>query len=79
MAVFGGVAPSSNPRLAAVVVIDEPSAGRHTGGDVSAPVFAQIMSGALRFMAVAPDKPIGEAQRPAPARSAPQKRTVVMR
>ena len=41
MAVFGGVAPSSEPRLAAVVVIDEPSAGQHMGGQVAAPVFSQ--------------------------------------
>ncbi|MGH8276595.1 MAG: peptidoglycan D,D-transpeptidase FtsI family protein, partial [Steroidobacteraceae bacterium] len=31
MAVFGGVAPASEPRLAAVVVIDEPGAGLHMG------------------------------------------------
>src|SRR4029077_2941132 len=36
MAVFGGVAPATNPRLAAVVVLDEPSAGKHQGGEVAA-------------------------------------------
>ena len=55
IAVFGGVVPASNPRLAAVVVIDEPSAGRYYGGEVAAPVFAEVMSGALRLLAVAPD------------------------
>jgi cell division protein FtsI (penicillin-binding protein 3) len=55
MAVFGGVVPASNPRLAAIVVVDEPSAGRFYGGDVAAPVFSAIMSGALRLMSVAPD------------------------
>jgi cell division protein FtsI (penicillin-binding protein 3) len=54
-AVFGGVVPSSNPRLACVVVLDEPSAGRYYGGDVSAPVFAEVMSGALRLLAIPPD------------------------
>ena len=58
VAVFGGVAPASNPRLAAVVVIDEPSAGLHHGGDVSAPVFSALMGGALRLLAVAPDAPV---------------------
>jgi cell division protein FtsI (penicillin-binding protein 3) len=58
MAVFGGVAPASEPRLAAVVVIDEPSAGEHMGGQVSAPVFSRIVGGALRLLAVAPDQPI---------------------
>jgi cell division protein FtsI (penicillin-binding protein 3) len=58
MAVFGGVAPATAPRLAAVVVIDEPSAGQHMGGQVSAPVFSRIVGGALRLLAVAPDQPI---------------------
>lgn len=53
--VFAGVAPISNPRFAAVVVIDEPSKGDYYGGLVAAPVFSQIMSGALRLMNVTPD------------------------
>jgi len=55
MAVFGGVVPATNPRLAAVVVIDEPSGGLYYGGDVAAPVFSAVMSGALRLLAIAPD------------------------
>jgi len=55
MAVFGGVAPATSPRLAAVVVLDEPSAGQHRGGEVSAPVFSRVVGGALRLLAVAPD------------------------
>jgi cell division protein FtsI (penicillin-binding protein 3) len=55
MAVFGGVVPASNPRLAAVVVIDEPSKGSFYGGVVAAPVFSSVMSGALRLLAIAPD------------------------
>jgi cell division protein FtsI (penicillin-binding protein 3) len=57
-AVFGGVAPETDPRLAAVVVMDEPSAGGHQGGEVSAPVFSQVVGGALRLLAVAPDQPV---------------------
>jgi cell division protein FtsI (penicillin-binding protein 3) len=57
-AVFGGVAPATNPRLAAVVVLDDPSAGEHQGGQVSAPVFSAIVGGALRLLAVAPDQPV---------------------
>lgn len=60
--VFGGVAPASNPRLAMVVVIDEPSAGRYYGGDVSAPVFGKVMGGALRLLGVAPDAATGPAE-----------------
>jgi len=54
-AVFGGVAPATRPRLAAVVVIDDPAAGRYYGGDISAPVFSAVVGGALRLMGVAPD------------------------
>jgi cell division protein FtsI (penicillin-binding protein 3) len=60
LAVFGGIAPASSPRLAAVVVIDEPSAGEYYGGKVAAPVFSNIVGGALRLLAVAPDAPIGD-------------------
>ena len=39
-------------------MIDEPSNGKHYGGDVAAPVFAQVMGGALRTLGVAPDAPL---------------------
>jgi cell division protein FtsI (penicillin-binding protein 3) len=55
LAVFAGLAPASAPRLATVVVIDEPTGGDYHGGDVAAPVFANIMGAGLRLMAVAPD------------------------
>jgi cell division protein FtsI (penicillin-binding protein 3) len=56
MSVFGGVAPASKPRLAAVVVIDEPGTRLYYGGDVAAPVFSEVVGGALRLMAVPPDQ-----------------------
>jgi cell division protein FtsI (penicillin-binding protein 3) len=62
MSVFGGVAPATAPRLAAVVVIDEPGAGLYYGGDVAAPVFAGVVGGALRLLAVAPDAHIPEGE-----------------
>jgi cell division protein FtsI (penicillin-binding protein 3) len=52
---FGGVVPASRPRLAAIVIIDEPSGGKYYGGDVAAPVFANVMAGALRLLGVPPD------------------------
>ena len=55
MAVFGGVAPTSSPSLATVVVIDEPSSGLCYGGDVAAPVFSDVISEAMRTMNVPPD------------------------
>jgi len=61
MAVFAGLVPASHPKLATVVVIDEPSRDMREvstlaqGGTVAAPVFASVMSGALRLMDIAPD------------------------
>jgi cell division protein FtsI (penicillin-binding protein 3) len=54
-AVFAGLAPASDPKLVAVVVIDEPRGEEYYGGEVAAPVFASIVAGALRVLAVAPD------------------------
>jgi cell division protein FtsI (penicillin-binding protein 3) len=39
-------------------MIDEPSAGQYYGGAVAAPVFAQIMQGALRALGVPHDAPL---------------------
>ena len=55
ISIFAGLAPASNPRLAMVVVIDEPGGELYYGSDVAAPVFANIMSESLRLLAVAPD------------------------
>ena len=55
LGVFAGVVPASRPRLAVVVMIDEPGGALYYGGDVAAPVFSAVMSGALRLMSVAPD------------------------
>ncbi len=53
--IFAGLAPASDPRLATVVVIDEPSGELYYGSDVAAPVFADVVSESLRLLAVAPD------------------------
>ena len=55
ISVFAGMAPASNPRLVAVVMIDQPSRGEYFGGKVSAPVFAEVMRGALRLLDITPD------------------------
>ena len=55
LAIFAGVAPVSDPRLAVVVVIDEPRGDAYYGGQVAAPVFARVTSEALRLLAVPPD------------------------
>jgi len=53
-AFFAGFAPASHPRLVVVVVVDEPQ-GAYYGADVAAPVFSNIVTGALRVLAVPPD------------------------
>lgn len=63
---FVGYGPASNPRYIISVTIDEPSAGKIYGGDVSAPVFSNVMTQALRMAGVAPDAP-NLAASPAPA------------
>ena len=55
LSVFAGFAPASKPRLAVVVTIDNPSKGGYLGGTVAAPVFSNIMAGALRQLNIAPD------------------------
>ena len=53
-----GVAQVSDPRLIIAIMIDEPSGGKHYGGDVAGPVFAGVMGGALRTLGIAPDAPL---------------------
>ncbi|MDP2239545.1 MAG: penicillin-binding protein 2 [Burkholderiales bacterium] len=63
---FVGFAPMSNPRLVVAVMIDEPSAGQYYGGAVAAPVFSQVMAGALRLLGVQPDAPVDNVVLPPP-------------
>ena len=55
ISIFAGLAPASEPRLATVVVIDEPSGEFYYGSDVAAPVFADVMAESLRLLAIPPD------------------------
>lgn len=54
-AFFAGVAPVSDPRIAIVIVVDEPTEGGYYGGLVAAPVFGKVAARALRLMNIAPD------------------------
>ncbi|HEY5782600.1 MAG TPA: penicillin-binding protein 2, partial [Lysobacter sp.] len=48
--------PVQNPRFSMVVVVNDPDPEKgYFGGLVSAPVFKNVMDGALRLMDVAPD------------------------
>lgn len=57
MGSFIGMAPVENPRIVAMVVIDEAQGGglMGNGGYVAAPVFSKIAENALRMLQVAPD------------------------
>ncbi|WP_334078763.1 peptidoglycan D,D-transpeptidase FtsI family protein [Microbulbifer sp. M83] len=54
--VFAGFIPADQPRLAAVVVIDDPSHAKYYGGEVAAPVFGKVMAGAMRLLQVPPEE-----------------------
>lgn len=55
VASFVGFVPAQDPRLVALVLIDEPELNVY-GGVVAAPVFRNVAQGALRRLAVAPQK-----------------------
>jgi cell division protein FtsI (penicillin-binding protein 3) len=55
---FVGIAPISDPRLVIAIMIDEPSAGGHYGGDVAGPAFSNIAAGVLRSLGIPPDAPL---------------------
>ncbi len=58
VASFVGLAPVSNPRIVVAVMIDEPTSGKHYGGEVAAPVFSKIVANTLRAMNVPPDSTV---------------------
>lgn len=60
MGLFAGIVPADDPRLVAVVVIDDPRGGVYFGGAVAAPVFANVMTQALRLLAIPPETSIEE-------------------
>jgi len=55
LSIFAGLVPASDPKLAAVVIIDEPHGDLYYGSDVAAPVFSEIMTESLRLLAIPPD------------------------
>ena len=53
--VFAGIIPATAPRLSMVVMVDDPQGEEYYGGLVAAPVFSEVMSGAMRLLNIAPD------------------------
>ena len=59
IASFAGFAPSSDPRLVCIVVVNDPSGSQYYGGLVAAPLFSTVMTGALRLLDIPPDNYAG--------------------
>ncbi|MDM8560386.1 penicillin-binding protein 2 [Candidatus Parabeggiatoa sp. HSG14] len=55
LALFVGIVPVSAPRLVMAIIIDEPRTKNYYGGKVAAPIFAKVMSDALRLLNISPD------------------------
>ncbi len=53
--VFAGIIPATAPRLAMVVMVDDPQGDAYYGGVVAAPVFSKVMTDAMRLLNIAPD------------------------
>lgn len=52
VASFVGFLPAEAPRLAVIVVVDEPAGGTYSGGRVAAPVFAEFARFAVRQLRI---------------------------
>lgn len=55
IASFVGFAPADDAKLAAIVIIDEPSTGIYYGGQIAAPVFQKVISDSLKYLGVKPE------------------------
>ncbi len=49
---FIGFAPANDPKIAMIVVVDQPSNSKLGGGTAAAPIFKQIVSQALPYMGI---------------------------
>ena len=55
---FVGMAPIDRPRIVVAVSIDEPSNGKHYGGEVAGPVFSKTVGTTLRLLGIEPDQTV---------------------
>lgn len=69
---FAGFAPVDNPKIVAVVSIQQPQGKDVGGGKVSAPVFSQIAAAAMRIFDVPPDAPLKTVPLPNQIRQQPE-------
>ena len=52
---FVGFVPADEPRVAGIVVLDDPQGGAYYGGEIAAPVFEKVAAAALDALRVSPD------------------------
>jgi len=58
IASFAGFIPYDNPRISVLVKIDQPSGGLNLGGQVAAPVFADLAAKVMAYLRVPPSHPV---------------------
>lgn len=56
MALFAGFTPVNNPRLATLIIIEEPNEQYYYGSQVAVPVYTNVVGKALHMLNVTPDK-----------------------
>lgn len=69
VASFGGFAPANDPKVAVLVLIDEPQTAIRYGGQLAAPVAQKILSETLPYLGIEPqysEKEIADMTRTAP-------------
>lgn len=62
VASFAGFAPADDPRIAVLVVLDEPAGDVYFGGQIAAPVVGEIIDDTLRYLNVEPKYSENEAE-----------------
>lgn len=55
---FVGVVPADRPRLAMIIVVDNPKTVPSTGGVIAAPIFARVAKEALPYLDIPPEGPV---------------------
>lgn len=56
ISVFAGITPASDPKIAIVVMVNNPKGQQYSGGGVAAPIFSRVATGALRMLNIPPDQ-----------------------
>lgn len=57
---FAGITPVDKPRLATVVIVEEPDEGHYYGGLNAAPIYKSVVSKALHILNVPPDNTLAQ-------------------